>query len=131
MSLAREPSRRRASRAGGPTDAGTKEGDRSWDGVRDRAGNVREWCYPVSNATYRILNSGALDPPARTDGVVQRGASYRDSKKDGRTHARLFNPGAPDEAGPGDDAVGFRPVLSRVSHAIDDEAPNVVEAPPN
>ena len=126
-----QPNVKRAFRSAVPTETGTNECDRSWYGVMDMAGNVREWCYPVSNATYRILNSGALDPPARTDGVVQRGASYRDSKKDGRTHARLFNPGAPDEAGPGDDAVGFRPVLSRVSHAIDDEAPNVVEAPTN
>jgi formylglycine-generating enzyme required for sulfatase activity len=100
-------------RASVPAEVGSRECDRSWQGVMDMAGNVREWCYPVSNATYRILTNGTQDPPVRPGGVVQRGASFRDSKKDGRTHARLFSPGATDEVGSGDDAVGFRPILSR------------------
>ncbi len=97
----------------------------------DMAGNVREWCYPVSNATYRILNSGAVDPPARPDGAVQRGASFQDPKNQGRTHARLFSPGTPGEAdtGAADDAVGFRPVLSRESRPPLDDEPDVVEVP--
>ena len=124
-----QPNVKRAFRSAVPTETGTNECDRSWYGVMDMAGNVREWCYPVSNATYRILSSGALDPPARADGVVQRGASFQDPKKDGRTHARQFTPGAPDGAGPADEAVGFRPILSRDSRPPLDDAPDVVEAP--
>ena len=95
----------------------------------DLAGNVREWCYPVSNATYRILNNGTKDPPARADGVVQRGGSFEDSKKDGRTHSRRFIPGGPDDVAPGDEAVGFRPVLNRDARPPSDEGETVVEAP--
>ena len=123
------PNVKRAFRSTVPAETGSYECDRSWYGVMDMAGNVREWCYPVSNATYRILSSGALDPPARADGVVQRGASFQDPKKDGRTHARQFTPGPPDEAGPADEAVGFRPVLSRDPRPPLDDAPDVVEAP--
>jgi len=120
---------RRAFRSAAPAETGSHECDRSWHGVMDMAGNVREWCYPVSNATYRILNSGAQDPPARADGVVQRGASFGDPKKEGRTHARRFTPGPPGEAGPGHEVVGFRPVLSRDSQPPLDDVPDVVEAP--
>ena len=123
-----QPNVKRAFRSAVPAETGSHECDRSWYGVMDMTGNAREWCYPVSNATYRILANGAQDPPARSDGVVQRGASFQDSKKDGRTHARLFSPGAPDQAGPGDDAVGFRPVLSRDSRPPLEDEPSVVEA---
>ena len=122
------PNVKRAFRSSVPAEVGSHECDRSWHGVMDMAGNAREWCYPVSNATYRILNSGARDPTARADGVVQRGASFQDPRKDGRTHARLFSPGMPDEAGPGDDAVGFRPVLSRASRPPLEDGQTVVEA---
>jgi serine/threonine protein kinase len=125
------PNVKRTFRASVPAETGSHECDRSWYGLMDMAGNVREWCYPVSNATYRILNSGAVDPPARPDGAVQRGASFQDPKNQGRTHARLFSPGTPGEAdtGAADDAVGFRPVLSRESRPPLDDEPDVVEVP--
>ncbi len=123
------PNVKRAFRSSALAEAGVHECDRSWHGVMDMAGNVREWCYPVSNATYRILNNGVQDPPARPDGVVQRGASFRDSKKDGRTHARRFSPGPLETAGPGDEVVGFRPVLAREARPVLTAQENVVEAP--
>lgn len=128
-----EPNVKRAFRSSELAEAGSHECDRSWHGVVDLAGNAREWCYPVSNATYRILDNGAVDPPARDDGVVQRGASFQDSKKDGRTHSRLFVAGVPDDAGAGDQAVGFRPVLGRDSYLHGDgdgDAATIVDAQP-
>ena len=122
------PNVKRAFRSSAPADVASHECDRSWHGIMDMAGNVREWCYPVSNATYRILNNGVQDPPARSDGVVQRGASFQDSKTDGRTHVRRFSPGPRDEAGPGNEAVGFRPVLRRDSRPDLTVQENVVEA---
>ncbi len=125
------PNVKRAFRAAVAAETGSHECDRSWYGHMDMAGNVREWCYPVSNATYRILKSGALDPPARLDGAVQRGASFKDSKNEGRTHVRLFSPGTPGEAdnGAAHDAVGFRPVLSRETRPPLDDGQDIVEVP--
>ncbi len=94
---------------------GSIDCDQSQCGAMDMTGNVREWCYPVSNATYRILPEGAQDPPARPDGIIVRGASWQDPRQDGRTHHRVFTPGSPTEVGSADPAVGFRPVLTPVA----------------
>ena len=79
------------------------------------AGNVREWCYPVAVKTYRGLAAGTQDPQGLEDAVITRGASYQDTKKEGRTHYRVdrYKQGALDDVGPGDRTTGFRPVLTK------------------
>jgi formylglycine-generating enzyme required for sulfatase activity len=108
-----QPNVKRAFHSSDLAEVGSVDCDRSPCGAMDMAGNVREWCYPVSNATYRILPEDVQDPPARRDGIVVRGASWQNPLKDGRTHHRVFTQGSPTEVGSADPTVGFRPVLSR------------------
>ena len=95
-------------------EVGSFECDESaWCGAMDMAGNVSEWCYPVSNATYRVLQDGSNDPPWNGLGLIWRGSSHRGNREEGRSHYRrkrytpldVFGAGAPR------DDIGFRPAL--------------------
>ena len=89
--------------------------DRSeWCGAMDMAGNVREWCYPVSGNNYRLVVPGAVDPPP-TEGVITRGGSYLEPRSDATSHYRVgrYLSGDPAAVGSPDITIGFRPILQR------------------
>ncbi len=97
-------------------EVGSFECDESaWCGAMDMAGNVSEWCYPVSNATYRVLVDGSNDPPWNGLGLIWRGSSYLGSKEEGMSCFRRKRYTPLDVAGAGgaQDDIGFRPVISR------------------
>ncbi|MBI4703022.1 MAG: SUMF1/EgtB/PvdO family nonheme iron enzyme [Deltaproteobacteria bacterium] len=56
--------------AGGPLAVGSRPKDRSWAGVLDMGGNVREW----TASTYAAYPGGKADP--ERSGKVNRGASW-------------------------------------------------------
>jgi len=85
----------------------------AWCGAVGMAGNVSEWCYPVSNATYRVLMDGVNDPPWNGVGLIWRGSSHRGKQDQGTTFYRRqrYSPIDAGGAGAPQDDIGFRPVL--------------------
>ncbi|MEQ7010510.1 SUMF1/EgtB/PvdO family nonheme iron enzyme [Actinopolymorpha sp. B17G11] len=96
----------------GPTPAGRYPDDRSWCGVRDFAGQVREWCADWYDPNYYAHsprhNPPGPDGPAGTVACRSlRGGAWLSSAYTSRGAQRLFYP--PDSRDTNDH--GFRPVV--------------------
>jgi len=103
-----------------PAEVGSVQCDESaWCGAMDMAGNVSEWCYPVSNATYRVLMDGVIDPPWNGVGLIWRGSSHRGKQDQGTTSYRRRRYAPMDAVGAGapQDDIGFRPALLKATEA--------------